>query len=240
MVNVPPLAEQRRIAAILDHADALRAKRRQVLTHLETLTQAIFNDMFGGSDERLVPIGSFAEVRTGSTPSRQDPDNYGGSIPWVKTTEVQGGTITQTSESVTDKGVASARLKRFPAGSVVVAMYGQGKTRGQSALLGIEATTNQACAVIPPNDSFMPEFLQTQLALAYHRLRGEAEGGNQPNLSIGRVSSFKVLLPSMERQRLFSERTQAINPQRAIVERARALDDELFATLQARAFRGEL
>lgn len=128
----------------------------------------------------------------------------------------------------------------FPAGSVVVAMYGQGRTRGQSAILGIPAATNQACAVIAPNAAFVPTFLQAQLALSYDRLRGEAEGGNQPNLSLGRVAGFEVLLPDVAEQQMFAGRIEFLEEQRSSIRRALATDDELFASLQSRAFQGDL
>lgn len=237
-VPVPPVPEQRRIAAILDQADVIRANRRQILTHLDALTQSIFHDMFGTETVRAA-IGDFADVRTGSTPSREDADNYGGSVPWVKTGEVKG-TITATEECVTEKGMAASRLRLFPAGSVIVAMYGQGRTRGRSALLGVAATTNQACAVIPPNGSFDPVFLQAQLAVEYDRLRGNAEGGNQPNLSVGRLQKFEVALPPLSDQHQFAERVGQVNTHRAVVQRALETDGELFASLQSRAFKGEL
>jgi len=239
-IPLPSLPEQRRVAAILDHTDALRDKRRQTLTHLDALTQSIFNEMFGKLSPERVAISSFADVRTGSTPSRDDSGNFGGSIPWVKTTEVQGRTIRATSEYVTEKGARNARLKMFAVGSVVVAMYGQGKTRGKSAILGVPATTNQACAVIEPNDSFEPAFLQAQLAMSYDRLRYESEGGNQPNLSIGRVSRFEVLLPAVDLQRKFGCRVKQIHIQLAAVQNAASANDALFTSLQAHAFRGEL
>jgi type I restriction enzyme S subunit len=236
---LPDLDEQRRSAGILDRADALRAKRRQVLAHLDALPQSLFHAMFGGSKHKPQPIGSFASVRTGSTPSRDDPRNYDGSIPWVKTAEVHG-TITETSEHVSEIGKDNGRLTLFPAGSVVVAMYGQGKTRGQSAILGIPATTNQACAVVPPNPRFDPSFLHAQMTVSYDRLRGMAEGGNQPNLNLARIKAFEVLLPPLPLQEEFARKVEAINAQRATVLAAQQADDLLFASLQSRAFRGEL
>lgn len=238
-IPLPDLDEQRRIAAILDHADALRARRRQILAHLDSLTQSIFHDMFGGRDDVRIPIGDFAEVRSGSTPSRDDPGNYGGEIPWVKTSEVRG-TITTTSEHVTEKGVKSAHLRLFPPGSVVIAMYGQGKTRGQSAILGMAATTNQACAVVLPNERFDPVFLQAQLSRAYGDLRRSAEGGNQPNLSIGRVKAFRMLLPPLADQRAFALRLMEATRLRHSVEKLSRQDEGLFSSLQSRAFSGQL
>src|SRR5699024_10294879 len=108
-IDLPSLDEQRRIAAILDRADAVRAKRRQVLAHLDSLTQSIFHSMFGAILDRTT-LGEVFEVSTGSTPSRKDPGNYGGSTPWVKTAEVHG-VITETEEHVTSNGISAARLR---------------------------------------------------------------------------------------------------------------------------------
>ena len=234
-VPLPPVDEQRRIAAVLDRADAIRTAQRAMLTRLEVLTHAVFRRMFMEDEVTRARIGSFADVRSGSTPSREEPDNYGGQIPWVKTGEVDG-IITQTSEFVTEKGIASARLRVFPAGSVVVAMYGQGKTRGKSGILGMEATTNQACAVIVLNENFDPLFLQTQLSLEYERLRRTAEGGNQPNLSLGRVQQFEVLLPSIEAQRTFAALAAQIEERRKSLVRALASTDLLVSSLQTHLF----
>lgn len=195
--------------------------------------------MFGDAGGPRIAIGDFAKVTTGSTPSRDDPENFGGTTPWVKTGEVHG-IINSTSERVTEKGIRSARLKVFPVGSVVIAMYGQGKTRGQSAVLSVPATTNQACAVILPNERFDSQFLQAQLAIEYERLRGDAEGGNQPNLSLGRVQRFTLQMPSIARQRAFAVRISQVRAQTVGVEHALAASDELFASIQVRAFSGRL
>lgn len=239
-IPLPPLPEQKRIAAILDKTDSIRTKRSQVLDQLDALTQSIFHEMFALSDSETIPIGEFAYVRSGSTPSRKNPANHGGTIPWVKTAEVAGNTIWETSETVTAEGVRNARLTKFPAGSVVIAMYGQGKTRGQSAILGVPATTNQACAVILPNESFDPAFLQTQLDISYERLRKEARGGNQPNLSVSRVQAFKVTLPPISTQQEFASVIHHIKRLRTTVRQALTTDNQLFSSLQSRAFKGEL
>ncbi|WP_242474306.1 restriction endonuclease subunit S [Tomitella cavernea] len=238
-IPVPPLDEQRRISAILGQADAIRAKRRLMLDHLDALTQSVFRDMFESGGCSRVRIGAFAEVKSGSTPSRKIIENYGGGIPWVKTGEVSGK-ITETSESVSQLGVRSARLRIFPVGSIIIAMYGQGATRGRSAILGVEATVNQACAVIVPNGFFDSTFMDVQLKLNYDRLRNYAEGGSQPNLSLDRVAKFEVYNPPIDFQREFAYYVKGVTRIRDRVERALAAGDELFASLQYRAFRGEL
>jgi len=244
-IPLPSLSEQRRIAAILDHADALRAKRRQILTHLDQLTQAIFHDMFGSFEVpresvRRVRIGDLTHVGTGSTPSRSKPENYGGDIPWVKTAEVWGE-IASTEETVTPTGVASNRLKLYPVDSIIVAMYGQGKTRGTAGILKIPATTNQACAVLEPRrSSFRSEFMFVQLQLAYDRLRAQARGGNQANLNLELVRNFGVLTaPLDEQDRFVAVQRRLAQQSTACIDQLARLDG-LFKSAQSRAFSGAL
>ncbi|MGX9294297.1 restriction endonuclease subunit S [Tsukamurella paurometabola] len=237
-IALPKLDEQRRIAAILDRADQLcGASKTAVDLHDESVTQT-YRAMFGGLKKRI-PIGEFARVASGSTPRRDDPRNFGGGIPWVKTGEVSG-IIKSTEEAVSRRGLEAARLEVYPPGSVVIAMYGQGATRGRSAILGIPATTNQACAVILPNDEFDPVFLQAQLSARYDELRGGAEGGNQPNLSGARIKSFEVCLPPIGEQRKFATIVRSIGLSRSQAQERSQLLVELQNALQARAFRGEL
>lgn len=239
-VPLPSLSEQRRIVGILDRADAIRAKRRQLLADYDELPRSLFTEMFESKGFKQLELGLITEVYSGATPSRRKSSYYGGEIPWVKTGEVQGKRIEATEECVTQEGVDAAHLRLFPKGSVIIAMYGQGKTRGQSAILGIEATTNQACAVIPPSNKFDEVFLQAQFTCSYERLRNGGVGSGQPNLSAARIKKMPVILPPLSLQREFARRVEAIAAARVKVERALALDDELFASLQSRAFRGEL
>ena len=209
-IPLPPLAEQQRIAAILDQADALRTKRRAALAKLDTLLQATFLDMFGDPVTNpmgweVKPLGEVTDVKTGSTPSREHEGNYGGIVPWVKTTEVNWGTITQTEETVSKQGIKSARLKTYPKNSILIAMYGQGKTRGKSAVLGIDATVNQACAVLLPTNKFETEYIAVLLKHSYETIRNLGRGGNQPNLNLELVKSFQIPLPPVELQNDFSK-----------------------------------
>jgi type I restriction enzyme S subunit len=239
-LDVPllPLDEQRRIAAILDQADDLRRMRREALAMLENLVASILRLL---PANRLVRLGELATIATGSTPSRQETGLHGGQIPWVKTTEVAlGGTIVATEECVTPAGAASARLKLFPVNSIVVAMYGQGTTRGKVAKLGKAATVNQACAVIMPNKEFEPDFLLARLVASYERLRDLGRGGNQPNLNLDLVRSFEISIPSLDVQRAFAARVAEIDQLKAHHRAQLAKLDALFASLQHRAFRGEL
>lgn len=244
-ITLPPLGEQQRIAAVLDKADALRAKRRHALARLDALLQSTFLHLFGDPVTNpmgweVKPISKITDVKTGSTPSRDQEGNYGGEVHWVKTTEVDWGIITNTEETVTKQGIESARLKIYPKGSVIIAMYGQGKTRGKSAVLGIDATVNQACAVLLPSDKLKTEYISILLRHSYKSLRELGRGGNQPNLNLSLVKSFEIPLPPIELQARFAETVKTI--QRMQADHARHLYklDNLFHALQQRAFKGEL
>ena len=242
---LPPLAEQKRIAGILDAADALRAKRRESLAQLDTLLQSTFLDMFGdpvtnpmGWEETC--IGDVAQMGTGSTPSRRHKHYFAGSIPWVKSTEVDWGVIGDTFEYVSSAGVKAARLKLYPRGSIVLALYGQGKTRGKCAVLGLDATINQACCVIVPRDDLSSAFLFQYLKQSYRRLRAESRGGNQENLNMGIVRSFSIPLPPLILQHRFAAIVESVEQQKASQRTHLSELDTLFASLQSRAFSGDL
>ena len=97
-------------------------------------------------------LSSVARTGSGTTPSRSRKDYWSpATTPWVKTGEIAFAPIKSTEESVSDIALTECSLPVLPIGTVLVAMYGQGKTRGQSAVLEVEATTNQACFAIFPN-----------------------------------------------------------------------------------------
>jgi type I restriction enzyme S subunit len=238
-IPLPPLDEQKRIAAILDKADQLRQKRRQAIALLDSLTQSIFLEMFGSWTETR-KLTEVASIKSGSTPSRNEADNFGGPIPWVKTTEVKGQTIDLTEETVTEKGVRAARLKLFAPDTVLMAMYGQGTTRGKVAILGVPATINQACAAIRPNDGLDAVFLFHQLRLKYDEIRSLGRGGNQPNLNLELVGSIDVKMPPLTDQLKFKRLIETITESAKRHNASANNCETLFVSLQGRAFAGKL
>ena len=96
-----------------------------------------------------VKLGDVAQWGSGGPPSRTRSDFFGGSIPWIKTGELGQRTLLRTDEHLSEEGLAASSAKLFPRGSVAVAMYGA--TIGKASILGVEAATNQACAVGMPS-----------------------------------------------------------------------------------------
>jgi type I restriction enzyme S subunit len=229
----------------LDKADELRAKRRAASEELNALKKAVFFQMFGdpATNPHAYPecrLGDLVRIATGTTPSRAEANNYGGDVPWVKTTEVNGWEILETEERITRLAAQSARCHIYPKGSIVVALYGQGKTRGHCAILGIDAATNQACGVLLPGEKHEPVFLKVLLDLSYERLRSLSRGGNQENLNLSILADFRVFVPSLEMQRAFVERVLAVRRLEIGYQSGQQDVDALFTSLQHRAFSGVL
>lgn len=145
----------------------------------------------------LEPIAAHFSVVSGGTPSRGDPAYWtGGSIPWIKTTEVAYCQITETKEHITPKGLQDSAAKLLPKGTLLMAMYGQGVTQGKVAILGIEAACNQACAaMVPINNLVHTRYLYHFLTWRYEDIRSLAHGGQQQNLNLEMVRDLLFATP---------------------------------------------
>ena len=98
-------------------------------------------------------IGKIAKVTSGGTPNRKEDSYWGGNIPWITTSLIDFNRVTKAEQFITEKGLKNSSAKLFPKGTVIIALYGLGITRGKSAILELEASTNQACAALITNDS---------------------------------------------------------------------------------------
>lgn len=216
---LPDIDAQRRITTNLKIQFTALEKARQAaqaqLADAKRLIPAILSATFDNlTDAEWVPIGDVARTTSGTTPSRGQKNLWEPPLyPWVKTGEVAFKVINQTEESVSAKALAECSLTLLPAGTVLVAMYGQGKTRGQSAVLNVAATTNQACFAILPSKTLDPEYLQFWLRRSYEALRSlsDSRGGNQSNLNGALMNAFEVpLLPLEEQKTIARHIKQAI------------------------------
>jgi type I restriction enzyme S subunit len=151
----------------------------------------------------LRQIKEICTVGSGGTPSRDRKEYYTGNIPWIKTGEVINDIIYDTEEKITIDAIENSSAKIYPKDSLIVAMYGQGLTRGRTAKLGIDASTNQACAVLYNinNELILTDFLWIYLMGEYNRLRDLASGNNQPNLNAQMIKDYKVIIPPIAIQK---------------------------------------
>ncbi|WP_339721302.1 restriction endonuclease subunit S [Marinomonas primoryensis] len=150
-------------------------------------------------------IETIAKVASGGTPSRENESYWNGDIPWVTTAEVKFGLILDTQQKITKSGLDNSSAKLFPANTILMAMYGQGKTRGQVAILGIEASTNQACAALLLKEGYDIDFYYQYLVSQYENIRELANSGGQQNLSAGIVKEIVVPIPPLPEQRKIAQ-----------------------------------
>jgi type I restriction enzyme S subunit len=148
-------------------------------------------------------IGIFGIVGTGSTPSRSNPAYWEPpEINWVSSGETSDFFVAQTKEKVSNLAIKETNVSIYPTGTLIVAMYGQGKTRGQITELLEPAGTNQACAAISLVDKSVSHknYVKLFFRKAYFELRKHAAGGAQPNLNVGKIASTVVPIPPLEEQ----------------------------------------
>lgn len=152
-------------------------------------------------------LGAIADIYSGGTPSRAKREFWGGSIPWVKTANICDRTILESDieEWITEEGLKASAAKMVPKGTILMAMYGQGKTRGRVAVLGLNATVNQACAAISLKRSANREFIFQQLLSRYSTIRQMSNSGGQDNLSAGLIREIPLYIPSLPEQKAIAE-----------------------------------
>lgn len=229
-VLLPPPDEQAAIVRFLDHANrrierTIRAKRKIIALLNEQKQVIIHGAVTRGLDPnvRLKPSGvqwlgeipehwdiwrisRFAIVGNGSTPSRAKPSYWcNGAYPWLNSSHVNRGFIDSSDQFVTKIALKECHLPRVPVGSVLIAITGQGKTRGTAAILNIEATINQHIAYITQKASVVTtEYLHLVLIAAYRTLRALSEdsGSTKGALTCEELKRFKIAVPPLTEQKL--------------------------------------
>lgn len=245
LVPLPALEEQRRIAAILDQADAVRAKRRAALAQLDEMARAIFVEMFGDPGDGsarwpLVPLGEIARIVRGASPRpKGDPRYFGGSIPWLMISDVTrqpGRVLTVVRETVTEAG--RDKSVHLSAGTLILT---NSATVGVPKVLGLDACVHDGfLAFLDLRRDVRRDFLYFALSLLRDELVSLAPEGTQKNLNTPIVKGFRIPLPPLDQQDLFLRRVEATE-QIGVSQRQAAEElDGLFTSLQHRAFQGEL
>ena len=181
------------------------------------------------------PLEAIAETTSGGTPDRKRMDFYGGGIPWVKSGELNDSYIFQTAETLTPEGLQHSSAKVFPSGTLLMAMYGA--TVGKTAILKMDAATNQAvCAIFPNAEKASADFLRYFLIGEREELLKQRYGGAQPNISQNVIRNFPVRLPPVHEQRKIAAVLGLV--QRAVEQQERliALTTELKKALLHKLF----
>ncbi|MDQ0712421.1 type I restriction enzyme S subunit [Streptomyces luteogriseus] len=208
-IPVPPLAEQHRIVAKLDEQLAnietgegsLADAEARIVTFVASLLAEVIKPSEGWETKT---IGEMAAVSSGATPLKGRSDYYdGGTVSWITSSLLNAPFVERADKFITEKAVAETAVKEYPPGTLLLAMYGEGKTRGKCSELRIHATTNQACAGIQIAAEYecRKDWVKLVLEARYEENRALASGGVQPNLSLGLVKKIQVPLPPLMRQK---------------------------------------
>ena len=155
-----------------------------------------------------VRLGNIGDWGAGATPSRQHPEYYGGDVLWLKTGDLNDGVIQDTSEKITEAGVANSSVKVNQPGNILIAMYGA--TIGKLGIVGKTLVTNQACCGCTPFKGIYNLYLFYYLLSARNRLIELGSGGAQPNISKTKIENFIFPLPPLEEQKRIVTRIEKI------------------------------
>lgn len=245
---LPSLPEQRRIVAILDQANALRGKRREALAQLDSLTQSIFIEMFGDPvnnpkrwDKK--PLTEVCYCYSGGTPSKSNPDYWQGDVPWFSAKDLKQDDLFDSQDHIHESVIRTTSLKLLPADTVAIVVRGMILAHTfPVCVLRVPSTINQDLKALLPNVPLEPQFLASCLrAQSAFILQQVSEAGHgTKRLDAEAMKKILVPLPPIDIQRVFADRVRKIEELRNMQHGALSEANALFASLQHRAFRGEL
>lgn len=259
-VEVPPLREQRNIAAVLNVTRHGVLNEIALLSTAQELKRAVMRELFtrglrGGAQKdteigllpenwKIVPLGSLGKIGNGSTPKKTVSDYWsGGTFPWMTSAKVYDREIEQADHFVTDAALKECHLPRLKPGAVLMAITGQGKTLGHCAVLKIEATISQHVAYVQTDtEQAAPGFIRGYLETQYDYLRQVASGGGSTKgaLTCAFLRDLPIPLPSHDEQREIIAILDALDRKIALHREKRAVLEELFQSLLRKLMTGEI
>ncbi len=187
----------------------------------------------------VVRLGDIAKTTSGGTPYRKNRRFYEGNIPWVKSGELSDNKIYNSKEKITEEGLSNSNAKILPKGTLLVAMYGA--TVGKTAILDIEASTNQAiCAIFPKNNMFLNDYLRYYIIFTRDKLLSARYGGAQPNISQTIIRNISFPLPLLKEQRQITYILETVDKKIEVEERRKIILKELFKTMLHKLMTGEI
>ncbi|QDU82620.1 EcoKI restriction-modification system protein HsdS [Polystyrenella longa] len=241
-IPLPPLAEQKRIAGILDAADALRAKRREAIAQLDALLQSTFLDMFGNPATN--PMGweecTVGDVTGCIVPGRDKPKSFTGTTPWITTDDLMDLAVTSHSPKViglSEQEIDEVRARVIPKGSVIISCVGD---LGISSIAGCDLVVNQQLHTFQCGERINSQFLTFCLPFQKPWMKRRATQTTLPYLNKTNCNSIPIIVPPLDLQRRFATIVETVEQQKARMRSHLAELHALFASLQSRAFKGEI
>jgi type I restriction enzyme S subunit len=247
-IPLHPLPEQRRIAAILDKADALRTKRREVLAHLDRLAQSIFVEMFGDpvtnpKGWRTLPLTEACQCYSGGTPSKTNAEYWNGNLPWFSPKDLKRDDLHNSEDHINSDVPNRTSLRLLSADTVAIVVRGMILAHTfPVSVLRVPATINQDLKALLPNVPLRPQFLANCLRVQSSSIleRVSEAGHGTKRLDSEGLRGINILLPNISSQDEFEDRVRVLKELQASSTKSYARLNSLFISLQHGAFRGEL
>lgn len=251
-IILPRLSIQKKIVAILDEkmnaiAEAKKLREEAIADTDKILSQTL-REIFKEGREKgweEKAVGEVANLMTGATPSTTRPDYYGGDIKWLVSGDIHNREIFDCEGRINELGIKNSNAKILPKNSLLIALNGQGKTKGTVAILRAEATCNQSLVAMIPDVSFLKvEYLYYCLHYQYRKIRSMAGDDSRKGLNMKIVREIKFLLPSLPEQKEIVTRLDKLSAEiRELRELQQSQLEDLKKLEKAylrEAFRGEL
>ena len=254
----PDLKEQEKIASILstvdeqiDNVDSLIEKNKELKKGLmqKLLSQGIGHTAFKKTEIGEIPeewevkrVGDITEIKTGGTPSTKCEEYWkDGRIPWMVSGDVNKGIINSVDGRITESGMNNSAAKLLPKDTVMIALNGQGKTKGTVAYLNIEVTCNQSLAgFLPKEEKFYSKYLFYNLQNRYSEIRGLTGDGARNGLNLGILRDILIPLPGIEEQRRTASILSQIDEKIEEYENKKQKLEELKIGLMQKLLTGEI
>lgn len=223
IIPIVSLEKQSNIIATLSKLEKIKENRIIISNYLDSLIKSRFVELISKNKliYQKVRLKDCCLISSGATPSRKNSEYWDeNGINWFKTTELKNNFLIDSEEKISKLGYEKTSVKLLPKHTVLIAMYGQGKTRGMTGYLLNNATTNQACAALISLDIINPKYLWYTMINSYDRLRNMAKGGTQPNLSVSSIKDFEIILPPIDIQNKFTNYIEQINKLKSDVQKS--------------------
>lgn len=248
-----------KIEELFSELDNGIAQLKTAQQQLKTYRQAVLKYAFEGrltnknvKDGELpegwkwVKLGDVAEIGTGATPLKGNVEYYGGNIPWVTSGALNDSFVKEPTDYVTAKALKETNLTIYPKHTLLIAMYGEGKTRGKCSELLIDACTNQAIAAInfDNHNKKVKPYIKYFLTKNYNDIRNLSSGGVQPNLNLGIIKKTMIPFPVIyEQEQIVNEierRLSVADKLQETIDTALAQSESLRQSILKQAFEGKL
>jgi type I restriction enzyme S subunit len=254
MIPLPSLPEQRRIAAILDKAEALRAKRREAIAKLDQLIDSGFREFCGSPygppvsiDQpsqpdagQYVPLLSVARLATGHTPSRGIAEYWDGDIPWISLSDIRrldGKIALNTEQQATAKGISNSSAVILPKDTVC---FSRTASVGFATILGRQMATSQDFVNWVCGERINPLYLLAAFRASKQYLVAKSTGSTHKTIYFPVAKRFHVYLPPLSEQAKFGELMRLVWQQKDVAEQQVSAADRLFSSLQQAGFSSQL